>query len=92
MVSAQPVLYIKSGCPWCREAENFFRAHQVGYDLKDVLIDGEAFARMKKLTNQTLTPSFAYKDFVVADFSTDEFLSALKGRPDIAGELGIPVA
>lgn len=92
MANPQPILYVKSGCPWCREAENFLRSHQVDFTVKDVLIDGDAFARMKKLTNQTLTPSLEYKDFVVADFSTDELLVALRQKTEVAGELGIPLA
>lgn len=87
--STKPILYIKSGCPWCREAENFLQGKALSYEVKDVLIDPEAGQRMKRITNQTLTPSFEYKDFVVADFSVEEFLAALKSNPKVASELNL---
>ncbi|MCC5787999.1 MAG: glutaredoxin family protein [Opitutales bacterium] len=87
--SAKPILYIKSGCPWCREAENFLHSKGVSYEVKDVLIDPAAARRMQQLTGQTLTPSFEYRDFVVADFSVEEFVSALRKNPKVAQELNL---
>ncbi|MCH8474899.1 MAG: glutaredoxin family protein [Opitutales bacterium] len=87
--SSKPTLYIKSGCPWCREADNFLRSKGLSYEVRDVLIDPAAARRMQQLTGQTLTPSFEYGDFVVADFSVEEFVSALRQNPAKAEELGL---
>jgi hypothetical protein len=43
------------------------------------------------LTGQSKCPSFRYKDFVVADFSVDEFKAKAAKRPDICGELGLKI-
>ena len=86
---SKPTLYIKSGCPWCREAENFFQSKGLQYELKDVLMDPDAGQRMQQITGQSMTPSFEYKDFVVADFSVEEFEVALQRNPQAAAELGL---
>jgi len=83
-----PVLYIKPGCPWCSEAQAFFGQHGVQVDVTDVLSNRNALKRMFEISSQSLTPTFEYKDFVVADFSTNEFINALEQRPDIKSELG----
>lgn len=82
-----PVLYIKSGCPWCTDALNYFAKAGLNLDVKDVRKDPAAMKRMQSISGQSLTPTFEYGDFMVADFSVDEFKAALKPRQDIAAEL-----
>ncbi|MBH52921.1 MAG: NrdH-redoxin [Opitutaceae bacterium] len=84
-----PLLYIKPGCPWCSEAQTFFGLHGIQVDVKDVISNQGARKRMFKISSQSLTPTFEYKDFVVADFSINEFIDALEQRPDIKSELGL---
>jgi arsenate reductase-like glutaredoxin family protein len=84
-----PILYIKPGCPWCREAQVFFGQHGVEVDVKDVLSNKSHMQRMVEISSQALTPTFEYNDFVVADFSTNEFISELEQRPDIKTKLGL---
>jgi len=36
-----------------------------------------------------MTPTFQYGDFVVADFSVDEFLAEIAEFPELQAELGI---
>lgn len=84
-----PILYIKPGCPWCGEALAFFGQHGVEVDVKDVTSNKGALQRMIEISSQALTPTFEYNDFVVADFSTDEFIAELEQRPDIKTELGL---
>ncbi|WOO43423.1 glutaredoxin family protein [Rubellicoccus peritrichatus] len=86
---AKPILYIKRGCPWCREAVAWFQKHGVDIDLKDVNISRSNLQRMVEVSGQTLTPTMEYGDFVVADFSVDEFVDALSEAPEIRRELGI---
>lgn len=84
-----PILYIKPGCPWCNEAITFFGLHGVEVDVKDVTSNKSALQRMVEISSQSMTPTFEYNDFVVTDFSTDEFIGELEQRPDIKAELGL---
>ncbi|MEN8744449.1 MAG: glutaredoxin family protein [Lentimonas sp.] len=87
-----PILYIKSGCPWCREALTFFNTQGVDLDVRDVLQSSKDMDAMVALSGQTKTPTFEYEDFSVADFSVDEFVAELSEFPEIQHELGISVS
>ena len=89
-MKSRPILYIKSGCPWCDDALAYFSRHNVPLDIRDVRSDPEAMKRMREISGQSLTPTFEYDDFMVADFSVNEFASALNARPEIREKLGIP--
>ncbi|MFT4902098.1 MAG: glutaredoxin 3 [Lentimonas sp.] len=84
-----PILYIKSGCPWCREALSFFNSHGVDIDVRDVRESRKDMDAMVAVSGQTLTPTFEYEDFMVADFSVDEFMAELSEFPEIRQKLGI---
>lgn len=84
-----PILYIKSGCPWCREALSFFNNQGVELDIRDVLENAKDMDAMVAVSGQTKTPTFEYEDFVVADFSVDEFLAELSEFPEVRQKLGI---
>lgn len=88
-MKSRPILYIKSGCPWCTDALSYFSSENVDVEVKDVLRDAEAMERMKKISGQSLTPTLEYGDFLVPDFSVDEFVAAVKKRPDVQKELGL---
>lgn len=83
-----PTLYIKPGCPWCREASSFFSQHGVEVEIRDVSASRQSMNRMVEISGQGLTPTFEYGEFVVADFSVDEFLDALEQVPEIKQQLG----
>ena len=85
-----PILYIKEGCPWCREAIAYLQQHGVDYEIRDVRLSKQNMNRMLEVSHQTKTPTLEYEDFVVADFSVDEFIDALAEHPEIRRELGIP--
>jgi len=85
----KPILYVKAGCPWCQEAQVFFDQHGVDVDVRDVNRDRSAMNRMVEVSGQTLTPTFEFGDFVVADFDTDEFSAELSEFPEIRLQLGI---
>jgi hypothetical protein len=44
---------------------------------------------MVTISGQTLAPTFEYDDFVVADFSVDEFLAELNDFPEVRKKLGL---
>lgn len=83
-----PILYIKPGCPWCREALAFFSQHGVEVEVRDVLASKAAMQRMIEVSGQTLTPTFEFGDFMVADFSVEEFTDELQHVPEIKQALG----
>lgn len=84
----KPILYIKRGCPWCREAMAFFSQHGVELEVRDVNASKAAMSRMLEISGQTLTPTFEYGEFVVADFSVNEFLDELEQQPEVKKALG----
>ncbi len=74
---AQPPfsLFVKPGCPWCREAEDYLTARGYGYERFDVIADPSLFAEMRELSGQTKAPTLAVgadRELVLADFGTDE--------------------
>ncbi len=42
MSSPRPFLYVKPGCPWCEEAEEYLHEHGIAYGKADVLSDATA--------------------------------------------------
>ncbi len=49
MEKALPILYVKTGCPWCSEAVEFLQEHGIGYREKNVSNDAAAFAEMQRI-------------------------------------------
>ena len=88
-LSPLPILYIKPGCPWCREALSFFNSEGVDLDVRDVNAKAKHMDAMVMISGQTKTPTFEYEDLVVADFSVDEFLAELNEFPELREKLGI---
>jgi glutaredoxin len=84
-----PILYIKRGCPWCREALAFFSQHGIEIDKRDVNLSAQNMQRMIEISGQTLTPTLEYGEFVVADFSVDELHDELEQMPEIKLEWGL---
>ncbi len=85
----KPILYIKQGCPWCSEAVSHFARQEMNLIIKDVSQNTHDMDHMIKITGQSLTPTFEYGDFIVADFSIDEFQQQLENAPDVKKALGI---
>ncbi|HVU38224.1 MAG TPA: glutaredoxin family protein [Opitutales bacterium] len=85
----KPILYVKRGCPWCREALAYFSQHGVEVDVRDVNESKAAMQRMMEISGQTKTPTLEYGDFVVADFSVNELLDELAQVPEVKKELGL---
>ncbi len=84
-----PILYVKSGCPWCCDALSYFNAQGVELDVRDVNANPQDMDAMVSISGQTKAPTFVYKDFIVADFSVDEFVNELNEFPHLRQELAI---
>ena len=81
MADNLPVLYVKTGCPWCAEVIAFLGAHDLSYEEKNVSQDPRVFAEMEKLSGQTKAPVLNWHGKLLADFGVDElkpFLVAQK--------------
>jgi glutaredoxin 3 len=78
MAKELPILYTKRGCPWCDEAVGFLDEHGVGYRLKEVTGDADAFAEMQKKSGQTKAPTLDWHGKILADFGTEELVPFLQ--------------
>lgn len=67
-----PILYVKSGCPWCREVISFLMTYGVEYKEKNVSEDRQAFDEMKRKSGQTLAPTLDWHGKILADFGVQE--------------------
>jgi glutaredoxin len=86
---SKPILYIKSQCPWCKDALAFFKSHNIALDIRDVLENPNDMSDMQNISGQNLTPTFALDDCIIADFSVDEFKTAIEAYPEKKAALGI---
>jgi glutaredoxin 3 len=80
MSTPLPYLYLKPGCPWCDEAEDYLDKHGIAYGKADVNADPVAFDEMKRLSGQTKAPTMRWDDEILADFGTEELDVFLRER------------
>jgi glutaredoxin 3 len=80
MSSVRPFLYVKSGCPWCDEAEAYLHDHGLAYGKVDVHSDPTAWEEMKRLSGQTKAPTMRWGNEILADFGADELDAFLRER------------
>lgn len=78
-------LFIKPGCPWCREASDWLDARDIRYATLDVIADPAAFAEMQRLSGQTFVPVLDADGQILADFGAKELAA---WWPKIAGASG----
>ena len=80
MSTPRPFLYIKPGCPWCDEAEDYLKEHGIAYGKADVTSDPAALEEMRRLSGQTKAPTMRWDDDILADFGADELDAFLRER------------
>lgn len=85
----KPILYVEANSPSCRETLTFFNSQGVDLEIRDVTANDKNMNAMVSVSGQTKAPTFEYEDFVVADFTIDEFLAELSEFPEISQRLGI---
>jgi glutaredoxin len=78
MLTPRPFLYLKPGCPWCDEAEDYLKERGIAYGRADVNTDPAAFDEMKRLSGQTKAPTMRWDDEILADFGVDELDAFLR--------------
>jgi glutaredoxin 3 len=67
-----PILYVKSGCPWCEEVIEFLTEHGIGYREVNVSRDLAAFQELQRKTGQAKAPSLDWHGKILADFGLEE--------------------
>ncbi len=66
-------IYVKPWCPWCVDALAWLDQRGYSYESIDVLTDRDAFARMKEISGQSLTPTLETPDGqILPDFDTGQ--------------------
>ena len=73
-----PILYIKPGCPWCVEVENYLRREGIRYERVDVTRDRDGMKAMLEISGQTKAPTLDWDGKVLADFGVDELVPFLR--------------
>ncbi len=76
----KPKLYVKEGCPWCEEAEEFLQEKKIDFERIEVRSNKEAFEEMIELSGQTKTPTMDWEGEVLADFGVDELIPFLQKK------------
>jgi glutaredoxin 3 len=67
-----PILYVKSGCPYCKAAVEYLDDEGISYDTVDVRGDDQKMQKLQELSGQTKTPTLDWDGDVLADFGVDE--------------------
>lgn len=80
MAKELPILYVKTGCPWCLEAVDFLTNNGIGFREKNVSQDSEAAGEMEKKSNQTKAPVLDWHGEILADFGEVELKPFLMQR------------
>ena len=74
------VLYVKNGCPWCSEVEEYLQRE--GISVRKVVVSGDAdaMAEMIELSGQRKAPTLDWQGEVLADFGVEELVPFLEGK------------
>lgn len=80
MSAITPKIYVKTGCPWCKEAIDFLDQHKIKYQLITVTGNKQAYDEMVKISGQSKAPTMDWDGEILADFGADELAPFLKKR------------
>lgn len=72
MPTSLPILYVKTGCPWCQEAISFLSEHGIGFREVNVTQDPDAFATMQRISKQSRAPVLDWHGKILSDFGLEE--------------------
>jgi glutaredoxin len=73
-----PILYVKTGCPWCDEVIEFMDSNGVSYREMNVTEQPAAMAEMQRKSGQTRAPTLDWNGTILADFGVDELVPFLR--------------
>jgi glutaredoxin 3 len=79
-------LYVKVWCPWCLAAIDWLRRAGLPFEQFDVIADPAAYARMREISGQSLTPTLQLADgSVLPDFDTKQLEKFLREHKVFGG-------
>ncbi len=76
----KPILYVKTGCPWCDEVLDYLGTKAISFTKVTVSGDREAMQQMIDLSGQSKAPTMDWDGEVLADFGVDELIPFLRAR------------
>ena len=80
MPTELPILYVKTGCPWCNEVSAFLSEHGIGYREKNVSQDPTAHSEMLRVSGQSKAPVLDWHGKILADFGVEELKPFLQSQ------------
>lgn len=75
---SQPILYVKTGCPWCDEVIDYLNDKRIPYQTVVVSGNRAAMQEMVALSGQSKAPTLDWHGQVLADFGVDELIPFLR--------------
>ncbi len=75
-----PIVYVKTGCPWCEEVLDYLDDQNIDYDKVVVSDDPEAMDEMVELSGQSKAPTMDWDGDILADFGVDELVPFLRSK------------
>ncbi|MDB6136040.1 MAG: glutaredoxin [Verrucomicrobiales bacterium] len=78
MSQVTPILYVKTGCPWCDDVLDYFKRKKLPYTKVTVNGNREAMQEMVDLSGQSKAPTMDWDGEVLADFGVDELIPFLR--------------
>lgn len=73
-----PVLYVKTGCPWCEEVIDHLEQYRIPHQRVVVSGNADALREMIELSGQSKAPTLDWHGDVLADFGVDELVPFLR--------------
>jgi glutaredoxin len=73
-----PVLYVKTGCPYCRAAMDYLDQRGIAYEKIDVRGSDKGMRKLQEVSGQTKTPTLDWNGEVLADFGTEQLEEFLR--------------
>ena len=67
-----PILYVKTGCPFCAAATDYLAQHNITYEEIDVRGDDLKMRQLQEVSGQKKTPTLVWDGKVLANFGVDE--------------------
>lgn len=77
----QVELYVTSWCPYCKQAENFFRSQGIPYTAYDIEKDSSAARRKEQLDSSRGVPLAIINGQMIRGYSAEAYREALKKKP-----------
>jgi glutaredoxin len=76
----KPLIYVKTGCPWCEEVLEYLHARSIAFEKIVVSGNREAMQAMVDLSGQSKAPTMDWDGEVLADFGVDELVPFLREK------------